>query len=157
MTNGVVLLGFKPNTMVKLNFERIRALVFDLMNRINECIAWLDSNSFFTGASIHVVYVVRSLYFIEKDLLKNGHHPESKTEYIQRLLGSSYNRIERITREILVAQKNIGEMGANPRVHSKRDHIFSQGQYQKLVDVCLKLERVIQEVSRQLNSNHTLA
>ncbi|MHA1389303.1 MAG: hypothetical protein ACTSWA_07935 [Candidatus Thorarchaeota archaeon] len=157
VTKGVVLQGFAPKSMVKLNFERIRTLIFDLMNRINECIAWLESNSGFTGASIHVAYVVRTLYFIEKDLLKSGHHSESKTEFIQRLLGSSYERLERIRREIIVAQKDVGEMGAVPRVHSNRDQSYSQEQYQELIQVCLKLERIIQEILRQLNSIHTLA
>ena len=156
LTKGVVLLGSKPRNMMNLDYERIRTLINDLLNRINDSIVWLDSNSRYTGVSLHVAYIARTLYFIDKYLLKNGHHSELKSEYIQRLLGDSYSSVERVYRDVAVVQNKIGEMESKPRVQSRRDHKFSQEQYHELRDVCVELEKIIHEIGRHLSSIHNL-
>ncbi len=156
LTTGVVLTGSDLSNIVKLEHEGVRALLNELLERINHCIASLESNIQYTGACVHSAYIARTLYFIDKHLLKNGHHPELKREYIKRLLGPLYKTIERLYSETALSMKSFGELGVIPRVQTSKGLEFSEEQYHELYDACVKLEKSIHDLKSQLQSKLVL-
>lgn len=152
LTTGVVLNGSDMNDIVKLEHERIRTLVNELLERINDCISSLESNIHYTGACVQSAYISRTLYFVEKHLLKNGQHPERKQEYVKRLLGPSYRTIERIYSEVVLTRKSLGKLEVIPRVQTRKGLEYSEKQYQELYNTCVKLERFIHDLRSQLES-----
>jgi len=104
LTTGVVLNGSNLSNFVKLEHERVRTLMNELLERINDCISSIESNIHYTGACVQTAYITRTLYFVETHLLKNGPHHERKQEYIKRLLGPSYTTIERLYSEVALTR-----------------------------------------------------
>ncbi len=155
VSQGIVLHGIDPKSMVALELEKIRSLIFDMMSELNEYFTMLESNRCFTGACIYIAYVGRTLYFIERDILR-AYHLRNKETYLKELLGASYNRIERIYKDSIQSHKNWGEMEVRMRVTSRKDRSYSKEQYQELVDICVRLEDVTQAVNHRLNSTYTL-
>ena len=152
LSTGIVISGSVLNDIVKLDLEKVRVLLSNILERINHCIASLESNIHYAGACLHSAYIARTLFFIDKHLLRNGHHPELKKAYIKRLIGPPFKTVEKLYNEIAVSKKPFGELGVIPRVCTRDGLRYSKEQYHELYDACTKLESSIQDLRFQVQS-----
>jgi hypothetical protein len=152
LTTGVVLNGSDLKYMAKLDHERVRTLINELLERINDSILSLESNIHFTGTCVQIAYITRTLYFIEKHLFKNGQHPRSKREYIKQLIGPLWSTVERIYSEVALRRKSMGKLEVTPRVKTRKGLEYSAKQYKELCYICMKLEETTSELKSKLQS-----
>jgi predicted nucleotidyltransferase len=152
LTKGIVLYGYDVSDLFKFEYEKVRILINDLLERINDCLSSLESNIRYTGICVQSAYIARTLYFVDKHLLKMGHHPELKHEYLEKLLGPQYITIERIYYEVALSRKSLSKLEVIPRVQTRKEPEYSQRQYEELYNVCVKLERAILDIRFQLQS-----
>ena len=86
----------------------------------------------------------------------DGKYPESKQEYVKRILGKLYDEIERVYYEVVLTMKTFGELEANPRIQTQKDREYSKEHYNEIYKTLVRLEGFVIDVKSQLQSKLAL-
>ncbi len=143
---GITLLGTNACDLLVLKPPHGKRIAEGLLDDINQSFAWLESGIRFTGTAITIMNVLKTFYFIERYLLLNGKHPQTKNALIEDMLGDSYNLLVRIYYDL---GNNLFK-STRIRVSAKREKQYSNQDYAKLLDRTSHIMEYMERIYRQL-------
>ena len=152
LTTGITLYGHDAKELVTLDYEKLRGLLNDLMEKINLGITDLSTDYQYRKHCIQVANILRTLYFIESSVLVKKRCPETKQEYLIRHLGFNYKTIERIYREDIVSKKTFGTFGLVQKKPVRKRNRYTPAEYKDLLTLFYMVEEMISTCRKQLES-----
>ncbi len=149
---GKAICGDFREMCVPPDYSRVIRISGQLIDKFNRCVSNLDSHTHFSGICIDLMSILGTYYYIEKLILLDEIHPQTKREFLRKLLGPSYRTIHDIYYRL---QRKLSD-GLRLQVRESTDWVYSNEDYDLINSRIASIRDYIVRVYRSLQDQAQL-
>ena len=145
LSNGKILFGKDIRIDIKLNPRLVVNSVWDLLQNLNKSIDLLEAKTQFTGCCYTLYQALVTSYFIERFVLQVRGSAQSKSVFINKMLGETYDVVRDRYYWVVnrITNPEIEGIVATPILADKR---FLKGDYRSILNKCIDIQEYFRDV-----------